>query len=148
MRTDDPSLINFRRGLRDAAFTGGAHGAPEFVEPPPPSQLGTLSEEHVAADAALLEAGAHCGATHEELVRFTQAALHAGQPPEVSVSDGTKAVLLGLAAHRSIDTGRPVLWSARCCGSRASPHQLEEGHTVEEGLNYVEELNEAAGGRY
>ena len=30
----------------------------------------------------------------------------------------------------------------------ALAHQLEEGHTVEEGLNYVEELNEAAGGRY
>ena len=25
-------------------------------------------------------------------------------------ADGTKAVLMGLAAHRSIDEGRPVLW--------------------------------------
>ena len=28
----------------------------------------------------------------------------------MTLSDGTKAVLMGLAAHRSIDEGRPVLW--------------------------------------
>ena len=33
------------------------------------------------------------------------------QPPAVSLNDGSKAVLMGLAAHRSIDTGQPVLWA-------------------------------------
>ena len=109
VRTDDLSLVNFRRGLRDVAFTDVAN-PPELVDPPPPSQLGSLSEEHVAADETLLEAGAHCGATHEELVRFTEAALRGGAEPEVSLDDGTKAVLMGLAAHRSIETGRAVPW--------------------------------------
>lgn len=31
--------------------------------------------------------------------------------PTVTLSDGSKAVLMGLAAHRAIDSGMPVLWS-------------------------------------
>ena len=61
-------------------------------------------------DARLLEAGNHCGATYEEVRAFADAALQQ-KPPTVSLADGSKAVLLGLAAHRSIDLGRPVLWS-------------------------------------
>jgi hypothetical protein len=40
---------------------------------------------------------------------FADAALGA-LPPTVTLADGSKAVLLGLAAHRSIATGQPVLW--------------------------------------
>ena len=60
--------------------------------------------------ARLLEAGNHCGATYEEVKAFADAALGA-LPPTVTLGDGSKAVLLGLAAHRSIDTGMPVMWS-------------------------------------
>ena len=62
-----------------------------------------------SAVAALLEAGNHGGATHAQLQAFARAALR-GEPPAVGLRDGSKAVLMGIAAHRSIDTGRPVLW--------------------------------------
>ena len=44
-------------------------------------------------------------------VRAFADAVASGQGPAVTLSDGSKAVLLGLAAHRSIATGQPVLWS-------------------------------------
>ena len=58
----------------------------------------------------MLEAGNHCGATYDELRAFTDAALEQGSPA-VTLADGSKAVLLGLAAHRSIASGQPVLWA-------------------------------------
>ena len=39
------------------------------------------------------------------------AAVREGRPPTVTLTDGYKAVLMGLAAHRAIDSGQPVLWS-------------------------------------
>jgi len=104
-RTDDPSVINFRRHTRNAAFVDDF----DRVEPPAPEECGSSEEAHIGVAAELLQAGNHAGATHEELRRFTDAALD-GRPPDVTLSDGTKAVLMGLAAHRSIDEGRPVLW--------------------------------------
>ena len=102
---DDPDLVNFRRGVRNPAFASGW----DYVDPPPPEECGQLIEAHEGVDARLLEAGNHCGATYEEVKAFAGAAL-AARPPTVTLSDGSKAVLLGLAAHRSIATGRPVLW--------------------------------------
>ena len=107
VRTDDPSLTNYRRGLRNPAF---ATGEWELTEPPPADELGSLHEEHIGVDARLLEAGNHAGATHAQLSAFARAAL-SGDAAAVPLSDGSKAVLLGLAAHRSIETGQPVLWS-------------------------------------
>ena len=104
-RTDDPSVINFRRHTRNAAFVDDF----DRVEPPAPEECGSSEEAHIGVAAELLQAGNHAGATHEELRRFTDAALD-GRPPDVTLSDGTKAVLMGLAAHRSIDEGRPVTW--------------------------------------
>ena len=102
---DDPDLVNFRRGVRNPAFASGW----DYVDPPPPEECGQLIEAHEGVDARLLEAGNHCGATYEEVKAFAGAAL-AARPPTDTLSDGSKAVLLGLAAHRSIATGRPVLW--------------------------------------
>ena len=70
---------------------------------------GELQEEHIGVNAALLEAGNHAGATFEELVAFTRA-VRSGSAPEVSLRDGAMAALMGLAAHRSISSGQPVLW--------------------------------------
>ena len=78
--------------------------------PPSIEHLNVAGNTLTSVDAALLEAGNHCGATYEEVRAFASAAL-AQQPPTVSLSDGSKAVLMGLAAHRSIDSGQPVLWS-------------------------------------
>ena len=41
---------------------------------------------------------------------FADAAL-AGGEAAVTLHDGSRAVLMGLAAHRAIETGRPVLWT-------------------------------------
>ena len=106
VKDDDPNLVNFRRGVRNPAFVDSW----EYVDPPLPGECGELIEAHESVDARLLEAGNHCGATYEEVQAFADAALGA-RPPTVTLNDGSKAVLLGLAAHRSIDTGVPVLWS-------------------------------------
>ena len=50
------------------------------------------------------------GATYEEVRAFANAALQSDRPA-VTLHDGSRAVLMGLAAHRSIATGQPVLWS-------------------------------------
>jgi len=103
--TDDPDLVNFRRGVRNPEFVHKW----DYVDPPAPQECGELIEAHEGVEARLLEAGNHCGATYEEVSAFADAALGA-LPPTVTLADGSKAVLLGLAAHRSIATGQPVLW--------------------------------------
>lgn len=106
VRRDEESLINYRRGMRNPSFLSSW----DRVDPPPPEECGELLESHVGVDARLLEAGNHCGATYEEVRAFATAAL-TRQAPAVTLNDGSKAVLMGLAAHRSIETGQPVLWS-------------------------------------
>ena len=73
-------------------------------------RCGSLLESHEGVDAKLMEAGNHCGATYEEIAAFARAALDS-KAPTVTLHDGTRAVLMGLAAHRSIASGMPVLWS-------------------------------------
>lgn len=51
--------------------------------------------------------GTHHGASYVELERFA-AAIRAGAEAEVTVDDGVWSVAMGVAAHRSIDEGRPV----------------------------------------
>jgi len=108
VKTDDPEEVNFRRGVRNPLF---ADGEWDKVDPPAPEECGTLLESHEGVSAALLEAGNHGGATFEELVRFTGAARADAPSAEVSVRDGSMAVLIGIAAHRSIASGQAVLWS-------------------------------------
>jgi len=107
LKRDDATIINFRRGIRNAAFV---HGEWDRTEPPPPEDCGELTEEHIPIDPQLLEAGNHAGATFEELQRFTTAALGGGEA-EVSLTDGAMAVLMGIAAQRSITSGLPISWA-------------------------------------
>jgi predicted dehydrogenase len=51
--------------------------------------------------------GFHHGASFVEHLHFLEA-IRSGGPPAVSASDGLRSVALGVAAHRSIDEGRPV----------------------------------------
>jgi predicted dehydrogenase len=51
--------------------------------------------------------GGHHGASYLELARFCDA-IRTESPPEVTVEDGLWSVAMGVAAHRSIDEGRPV----------------------------------------
>ena len=66
-----------------------------------------LSSEIVPVDQRLLAAGHHHGSTYFQHQAFATCVRN-GTPPEVSLADGRKAVMMGLAAERSIRTQRPV----------------------------------------
>ena len=59
-------------------------------------------------DTNIRYAGQHFGASYIEHQKFAQA-LRDGAPAEIPLDEGLRAVAVGLAAHRSIDTGLPVL---------------------------------------
>jgi predicted dehydrogenase len=61
----------------------------------------------VSVDPELLEAGDHNGSTYYQHVKFRDAVL-SGKSPEVSVMDGLKAVVIGMAAQESITTGKAM----------------------------------------
>ena len=61
-------------------------------------------------DSSVAHAGFHFGASYVEVARFCDAVRH-GSRAEVNVSDGLWSVAVGVAAHRSIDEGRPVMLS-------------------------------------
>lgn len=59
-------------------------------------------------DTNIRYAGQHFGASYIEHQQFAKA-IREGTAPEVSLQEGMRCVAVGLAAHRSIDTGLPVL---------------------------------------
>jgi predicted dehydrogenase len=61
-------------------------------------------------DTNIKYAGHHFGASYIEHQRFA-AAIRAGQPPEIPLEEGLRAVATGFAAHKSIDEGRVVALS-------------------------------------
>ena len=61
-------------------------------------------------DTNIKYAGHHFGASYIEHQRFA-AAIRSGQPAEISLEEGLRAVATGLAAHKSIDEGRVVALS-------------------------------------
>ena len=95
-RDEDEVVPNFRVGLRQLPWI-------DRVTPPPPS---TVNEFYEGADAKILSAGYHEGATYFELLDFVTKKLEAGGIPTVDVDDGLLAVTLGAAAHISIDEKR------------------------------------------
>lgn len=72
----------------------------------PRSPMGPISVQ-IPVDPALLEAGDHNGSTFYQHQRF-KAALSGQSPVEVTVEDGMKAVLIGLAAQHSAASGEAV----------------------------------------
>jgi myo-inositol 2-dehydrogenase/D-chiro-inositol 1-dehydrogenase len=58
-------------------------------------------------DSSIKYPGQHFGASFVEHQRFADAIRH-GRPAEVTLEEGLRCVATGLAAHRSIDTGRAV----------------------------------------
>lgn len=54
--------------------------------------------------------GQHFGASYIEHQHFS-AAIRNGTPPEITLEEGLRCVATGLAAHRSIETGRAILLS-------------------------------------
>lgn len=63
----------------------------------------TQVQDNLIAFEGLLE-----GASYLEHIDFRDA-ITAGLPPKVALADGMLAVAIGVAAHRSIDEGRPVI---------------------------------------
>lgn len=61
----------------------------------------------VHVDEAILKAGDHHGSTYFQHLGFNKAVLK-GAPVEVTLDDGLKAVLIGLAAEKSAKTGKAV----------------------------------------
>ena len=95
-RDEDEVQPNFRVGLRQLPWR-------DRVAPPPPS---TVEEFYEGADAKILSAGYHEGATYFELLDFVTKSLKRDGIPTVDVDDGLLAVTLGVAAHISIDEKR------------------------------------------
>jgi predicted dehydrogenase len=61
----------------------------------------------IPVEERILNAGWHAGSTYFEHQAFLKA-VREGSEVEVTVRDGLRAVALGIAAHRSIEEGRPV----------------------------------------
>lgn len=66
-----------------------------------------VTEIPVAVSDEVAHMGFHFGASFVECKRFVDAVINQ-QPPEVTVIDGLWSVVIGAAAHRSIDEGRVV----------------------------------------
>jgi myo-inositol 2-dehydrogenase/D-chiro-inositol 1-dehydrogenase len=69
-------------------------------------RLGVVEEP--VDDERIAHEGYHHGASYLEHLGFL-ASIRAGAPPAVTLEDGLYSVAVGVAAHRSIDEGRPVL---------------------------------------
>jgi predicted dehydrogenase len=69
--------------------------------------IGQVTEVPVTDDR-IVHQGLHHGASYLEHVDFL-AAIRSGSTPGVTVVDGLWSVVIGAAAHRSIEEGRPVL---------------------------------------
>lgn len=61
-------------------------------------------------DTNIKYAGQHFGASYIEHQHFAEA-IRNGTPPEITLEEGLRSVATGLAAHRSIESGRAVLMS-------------------------------------
>jgi predicted dehydrogenase len=70
----------------------------------------SVHEIEVPVDPDVTHMGFHFGASYIECKRFVDAVL-SNKAPEVTVADGLWSVVIGAAAHKSIDERRPVLIS-------------------------------------
>jgi predicted dehydrogenase len=84
----------------------GAADTPAYVEFSPRAPQGPVRED-VALDRELLLAGGHYGSTYFEHKRFQQV-VRGEADVEVTIEDGLRAVLMGIAAERSVTEHAPV----------------------------------------
>ncbi|MBC6407402.1 MAG: Gfo/Idh/MocA family oxidoreductase [Rhodobacteraceae bacterium] len=117
------------RGKIEALVPGPCRFWPQDLGPPPVAQL-VISprdpvgpwQEDIPVDPALLAAGDHNGATFFQHQRFGDLVRGHIAHPEVSLQDGTMAVLMGLAAQVSIDEGRVVSMDEDIFAAPAAAH--------------------------
>ncbi len=70
-------------------------------------QPGKLTEFDASSDPRVKHGGFHHGSSYLEHLAFAEA-VRSGAAPAVKVEDGLWSVVVGMAAHRSIDERRPV----------------------------------------
>jgi predicted dehydrogenase len=68
---------------------------------------GEVREIDARVDERVQYEGFHLGASYLEVAAFCDA-VRSGAPPSVTVDDGYWSVAMGVAAHRSIETGTAV----------------------------------------
>ena len=68
----------------------------------------TLIELDASSDDRVAHVGYHHGASYLEHLGFLEA-IRSSNPPAVTVEEGLWSVAVGVAAHRSIEEGRPIL---------------------------------------
>ncbi|WP_378947849.1 Gfo/Idh/MocA family protein [Paracoccus sp. R86501] len=103
-------------GKIEAFVPGPGRFWPEDLGPAPTPEV-VLSPRHpkgprlepVPVDSVLLEAGDHNGSTYYQHKRFLELLRSSRSQAEVSLADGRWAVLMGLAAQRSMETGSSVM---------------------------------------
>lgn len=85
-------------------------------------------EEYRIDDPAIAHEGLHHGSSYLEHLHFLDAVRH-GRPAEVTLEDGLWSVAMGVAAHRSIELGRPVamaeLLPGRVPSTPSTPSSME-----------------------
>jgi myo-inositol 2-dehydrogenase / D-chiro-inositol 1-dehydrogenase len=89
-------------------WPGGAERHSEIEISPRKPKGPKRSAVHV--DEAILKAGDHHGSTYFQHLGFNKAVLK-GAPVEVTLEDGLKSVMIGLAAEQSAKTGKAVALS-------------------------------------
>ena len=95
VETHVPGFMEVVRGARPELVLGGR--GPDWP----------VEVTEVLDDDRILEQGGHHGASYLEHVALVEA-IRSGGTAEVGVDDGVWSVAMGVAAHRSIDEGRPV----------------------------------------
>lgn len=68
---------------------------------------GTGAQDIAVHDDRIAYEGLHDGSSYLEHLDFVEA-IRNGTPPKVTLTDGLMSVAVGVAAHRSIELGRPV----------------------------------------
>lgn len=103
------------RGKIEALVPGPGRFWPEHLGAPPVAQVIVSPREpkgpevhEIPVDPTLLEAGDHNGSTFYQHQRFLEVVRGERPAPEVSIEDGRWAVLMGMAAQRSMIEGRAV----------------------------------------
>jgi hypothetical protein len=103
------------KGRVEALVPGPTRFWPADLGEPPVPQL-IISPRHpkgpqvqdIPVDPDLLEAGDHNGSTFYQHQKFLELVKGTRPTPEVSLHDGRMAVLMGIAAQRSIAQGRAI----------------------------------------
>ena len=98
--------------------------------------IGDVESYHVE-DHRVAHVGLHHGSSYLEHVQLL-AAIREGRPAEVTLDDGLWSVAMGVAAHRSIELGRPVpmdevLPSRRTGGPSTNDDQSNDDRTGHDG---------------